>query len=114
VKYLHKVVEQDHRAVKRVTRPMMGFNAFDAAQCTPTGIQLMHRLRKSQREEGVAQDLTPAEQFYALAAQSPHRQAGPTAHRPHSKIGDKAQRTILIHGSRSWSPGRASRGAHDG
>jgi hypothetical protein len=32
VKYLHNVVEQDHRAVKRVTRPRLGFKSFDAAQ----------------------------------------------------------------------------------
>src|SRR6266508_572354 len=38
VKYLNKVVEQDHRAVKRVTRPMLGFKAFEAAQRTLAGI----------------------------------------------------------------------------
>jgi len=31
VKYLHNVVEQDHRAVKRITRPMLGFKSFEAA-----------------------------------------------------------------------------------
>jgi tetratricopeptide (TPR) repeat protein len=31
-KYLNNVVEQDHRAVKRVTRPMLGFKSFEAAQ----------------------------------------------------------------------------------
>jgi putative transposase len=68
VKYLNNVVEQDHRAVKRVTRPMLGFKAFDAAQCTLAGIELMHMVRKGQLEEGVKQGLTPAAQFYALAA----------------------------------------------
>jgi putative transposase len=68
VKYLNNVVEQDHRAVKRVTRPMLGFKSFDAAQCTLAGIELMHMLRKGQLEEGVEQGLTPAAQFYALAA----------------------------------------------
>jgi len=68
VKYLNHVVEQDHRSVKRVTRPMLGFKSFDAAQSTLIGIELMHMLRKGQLEDGVAQDLTPAEQFYALAA----------------------------------------------
>src|SRR5688572_6748972 len=33
IKYLNNIVEQDHRGVKRVTRPMLGFKAFDAAQC---------------------------------------------------------------------------------
>jgi putative transposase len=69
VKYLNNVIEQDHRAVKRVTRPMLGFKSFDAAQATLTGIELMHMLKKGQLvgEEGV-EGLTPAEQFYALAA----------------------------------------------
>src|SRR5262249_46828221 len=68
VKYLNNVVEQDHRAVKRVTRPMLGFKAFDAAQCTLAGIELMPMLRKGQLEEGAEQGLTSAAQFYSLAA----------------------------------------------
>ena len=67
VKYRNNVVEQDHRGVKRVTRPMLGVRFFDAAQCTLAGIELMHMLRKGQIEEGVEQGLTPAQQFYALA-----------------------------------------------
>jgi len=31
IKYLNNIVEQDHRAVKRVTRPMLGFKSFEAA-----------------------------------------------------------------------------------
>ena len=31
VKYLNNIVEQDHRAVKRVTRPMLGFKSFDGS-----------------------------------------------------------------------------------
>jgi putative transposase len=68
IKYLNNIVEQDHRGVKRVTRPMLGFKAFDAAQSTVTGIELMHMLRKGQLEDGIEQGLTAAEQFYALAA----------------------------------------------
>ena len=68
IKYLNNIVEQDHRGVKRITRPMLGFKAFDAAQSTLTGIELMHMLRKGQLEDGVEQGLTTAEQFYALAA----------------------------------------------
>jgi putative transposase len=68
VKYLNNVVEQDHRSVKRVTRPMLGFKAFDAAQNTLAGIELMHMLRKGQLEAGAEQGRTPAEQFYLLAA----------------------------------------------
>ena len=36
-KYLNHIVEQDHRGVKRVTRPMLGFKPFDAAQRTSSG-----------------------------------------------------------------------------
>jgi putative transposase len=68
VKYLNNIVEQDHRSVKRVTRPMLGFKSFEAAQCTLTGIELMHMLRKGQLEGGAEQGLTPAAQFYSLAA----------------------------------------------
>ena len=68
IKYLHNMVEQDHRGVKRITRPMLGFKSFDAAQSTLIGIELMHMLRKQQLEDGVEQGLTAAEQFSSLAA----------------------------------------------
>ncbi len=68
IKYLNNIVEQDPRGVKRITRPMRGFKAFDAAQSTLTGIALMHMLRKGQLADGVEQGLTTAEQFYALAS----------------------------------------------
>jgi putative transposase len=69
IKYLNNVVEQDHRAVKRVTRPMLGFKSFEAAYDTLVGIELMHMIKKRQRvvEEG-EEGLTAAAQFYALAA----------------------------------------------
>src|SRR5262245_37683002 len=46
VKYLNNIVGQDHRAIKRVTRPMLGFKRFETAQSTLVGIELMHMLRK--------------------------------------------------------------------
>jgi transposase-like protein len=61
-------IEQDHRGVKRVTRPMLGFKSFEAAQSTLVGIELMQMLRKGQSLDGVEKGLTPAEQFYALAS----------------------------------------------
>jgi putative transposase len=67
-KYLNNIVEQNHRGVKRITRPMLGFKAFDAAQSTLTGIELIHMLRKGQLAGGRGAGLTAAEQFYALAA----------------------------------------------
>jgi putative transposase len=69
VKYLNNIVEQDHRGVKRVTRPMLGFKAFDAAQDTLVGIELMHMIKKRQMVvEAGEEGLTAAELFYSLAA----------------------------------------------
>ncbi len=31
VKYLNSIVEQDHRAMKRIARPMFGFKSFHVA-----------------------------------------------------------------------------------
>jgi transposase-like protein len=69
IKYRNNVVEQDHRGVKRITRPMLGFKSFETAQCTLAGVELMHMLKKKQltvteKEKG----LTMAEQFYPLAS----------------------------------------------
>src|ERR1043166_9674275 len=62
-------IEQNHRAVKRVTRPMLGFKAFAAAQDTLVGIARMHMMKKKQLvlEEG-EEGLTATELFYSLAA----------------------------------------------
>ena len=69
VKYLNNMVEQDHRAVKRVTRPMLGFKSFEAAQGTLVGIELMHMIKKRQMVVEVGDEgRTAAEPFYALAA----------------------------------------------
>ena len=69
VKYLNNMVEQDHRAIKRVTRPMLGFKSFDAAQSTLVGIELMHMLKKRQLvAEKEEEHRMVAELFYSLAA----------------------------------------------
>jgi putative transposase len=61
-------VEQDHRGVQWVIRPLLGFKSFDVAQCILAGIEFMPMLRKGQSEEEAEQGLIPAVQFYALAA----------------------------------------------
>ena len=66
VKYLNDVVEQDHRAIKRMVKAMLGFEAFWSAAITIPGIEIMHMIRKGQlRSTG---KLRPAQQFYSLAA----------------------------------------------
>jgi transposase-like protein len=37
IKYLNNIVEQDHRAIKRLVRPMMGFKSFRSAAVTLAG-----------------------------------------------------------------------------
>jgi putative transposase len=67
VKYLNNIVEQDHRAIKRKTRPMLGFKSFWSAAKTIAGIELMHMIRKGQmivRGGGV----NAAEQVSSLAS----------------------------------------------
>ena len=69
VKYFNNIVEQDPRGVKRVTRPMLGFKAFEAAQDTVVGIELMHMIKKKQMVlEAGDEGRTAAELFYSLAA----------------------------------------------
>jgi len=41
VKYLNNIVEHDHRAIKRVTKPMLNFKSFPAARSVLAG-SLVH------------------------------------------------------------------------
>jgi putative transposase len=66
IKYLNNIVEQDHRGIKRITNPMMGFKAFHSAEAALTGIELCRMLKKGQHIE--AKNTLAFEQFYALAA----------------------------------------------
>jgi putative transposase len=65
VKYLNNIVEQDHRAIKRMARPMLGFQSFRSAAVTFIGIELMHMIRKGRLK--TTGKLRPAQQFYSLA-----------------------------------------------
>ena len=68
IKYLNNLVEQDHRAIKRLVRPMLGFKTFDSARCTLRGIELMHMIKKGQMIVRDGVKLSAAGQFYSLAA----------------------------------------------
>jgi transposase-like protein len=67
VKYLNNIVEQDHRAIKRVTRPMLNFKSFRAARNVLAGIELMHMIRKGQLLLQGGNERSFADQFYALS-----------------------------------------------
>ncbi|MBP1039093.1 IS6 family transposase [Serratia fonticola] len=67
-KYLNNLVEQDHRNIKRRIRPMLGFKSFRRAQTILAGIELLDMIRKGQYQHPQSEGLSPAEQFYLLAA----------------------------------------------
>ncbi|HHL2459775.1 TPA: IS6 family transposase [Yersinia enterocolitica] len=67
-KYLNNLIEQDHRNIKRRSRPMLGFKSFRRAQTFLAGIELLHMIRKGQYHHQQSRVLSPAEQFYLLAA----------------------------------------------
>jgi transposase-like protein len=66
-KYLNNIVEQDHRAIKRIVRPMLGFKNFRCARIILCGIELMHMIAKGQMRTGGGPERSVAEQFYDLA-----------------------------------------------
>jgi putative transposase len=45
IKYLNNIVEQDRRAIKRLTRSMLGFKSLRSAAATLPGVKLMHMVR---------------------------------------------------------------------
>ena len=67
-KYLNNIVEQDHRSVKRITRPMLGFKSFWSARIIISGIETMHMIKKGQMNCPGGRTLSAANQFYRLAA----------------------------------------------
>jgi putative transposase len=69
IKYLNNIVEQDHRAIKRVTKPMLNFKSFRSARNVLAGIELIHMIRKGQFVFDGAAASSFADQFYALAGQ---------------------------------------------
>ena len=48
VKYLNNLIEQDHRFIKRVVKPGMGFFSVETAGRTLQGYEVMHMIRKGQ------------------------------------------------------------------
>jgi putative transposase len=48
---LNNLVEQEYRFIKKITKPMMGFNALYSAKVTIAGIETSHMIRKEQLSE---------------------------------------------------------------
>ncbi len=48
IKYLNNIIEQDHRSIKRIVNPMLGFQSFHTAIKTLKGIEAMNMIKKGQ------------------------------------------------------------------
>ena len=66
-KYLNNIVEQDHRAIKRIVRPRLGFKSFRCASILIAGIETMHMIKNGQLDCPEGQVASAADQFYSLA-----------------------------------------------
>ena len=66
-RYLNNIVEKDHRAIKRVARPMLGFKTFRCARIIIAGIETMHMIRKGQLGDIKDETSSAANQFYSPA-----------------------------------------------
>jgi len=47
-KYLNNMIEHDHRMVKQMCYPMLGFKTFGNAEVTLSGIELANKIKKGQ------------------------------------------------------------------
>jgi putative transposase len=67
VKYLNNIVEQDHCAIKRVTKPILDFKSFRVAGSVLAGIELVHMIRKGQFAIDGTDAMSFTNQFSTLA-----------------------------------------------
>ena len=65
-RYLDNLIEQAHRAIKRVVRPMRGVKSFRCARAIVAGIQTMHMINKGQLDGRKATASSAADKFYCL------------------------------------------------
>ena len=65
VKYLNNIVEQDHRRIKRLICPGLGFGNFWTARRTLTGYEVMAIIRKGQVRNISGQDIRAQAAFIA-------------------------------------------------
>jgi putative transposase len=66
--YLNNRIEQDHRAIKRRIRPMLGFKSTNSARVILGGIEMVHMMRKQQGKYARNPQPSLAAQFELLAA----------------------------------------------
>ena len=65
MKYLNNIVEQDHRRVKRMTKPGLGFGSLRTARRTLAGYEVMAMVRKGQVRRVGGRDMKAQALFVA-------------------------------------------------
>ena len=65
VKYLNNILEQDHRRLKRLVRPGLGFGSFHTARRTLAGYEVMAMMRKGQVRKVGGRDMRAQADFIA-------------------------------------------------
>ncbi len=72
VKYLNNLVEQDHRFIKRLVKPGLGFFSLESAERTLHGYEAMHMIRKGQMHGvingGITRQITFIARLFGVAA----------------------------------------------
>ena len=71
IKYLNNMIEQDHRSIKKIVRPMLGFQSFHTAIKTLKGIEIMHMIKKGQVDtlnRRVLNEVNFINQLFGIAA----------------------------------------------
>ena len=67
-KYLNNMVEQDHRFIKRRTKPALSYKSFNGAKQTIAGIEITHMIKKGQLKNSNQNNKSIFSQFMSLVA----------------------------------------------
>ena len=69
IKYLNNIIEQDHRFIKKRTKPMLGFKSFRSAKITLAGIESVRMIQKGQ-VHGFNENISTFDNFALLMEKS--------------------------------------------
>ncbi len=64
----NNIIEQDHRAIKRIARGTLGFKSFNSASITLNGIEMVRMIKKGQIKTEDKSIQSAAKIFYSLVA----------------------------------------------
>jgi transposase, IS6 family len=74
--YLNNIVEQDHRRIKRLVRPGLGFGSFRTARQTLAGFETMAMMRKGQLQKITVMISAAKPSSSPTCSKAPHKRPG--------------------------------------